>query len=210
MYHPVVKRALDLALAVAALLLLAPVLLCLWTLVGRFTGTPVLFRQARSGFGGRPFSIIKFRTMTDARDTRGHLLPDSDRLTRFGGFLRRTSLDELPELINILKGEMSFVGPRPLLCKYLELYSPVQARRHLVKPGITGWAQVHGRNALNWEERFALDVWYVDNRSIGLDLRILSITVWKVLRREGINQVGHTTMPEFLGSGASTAPSTRS
>ena len=209
MHHLVVKRTLDLTLAVMTLILLTPALLCLWILVRLFIGPPVLFRQPRSGFGGRSFSIIKFRTMTDARDTTGRLLPDSDRLTRFGKFLRRTSLDELPELLNILKGEMSFVGPRPLLCKYLELYNSAQARRHCVKPGITGWAQVHGRNAVNWEERFALDVWYVDNRSIWLDLRILALTVWKVLRREGINQVGHTTMPEFRGPNGSTVQSAR-
>src|SRR5690606_27706065 len=148
---------------------------------------------------GKPFTLYKFRTMTDVCDTDGNLLPDAERLTNFGRFLRQTSLDELPELINVLKGDMSLVGPRPLLMHYLELYSPEQARRHHVRPGITGWAQISGRNAVSWEEKFRLDVWYVDNVSLWLDLKILLLTVWKVVRREGISQAGHATMPEFTG-----------
>jgi sugar transferase EpsL len=199
-----VKRAFDLTVSAAALVALAPVLLCLWVLVRIFIGSPVLFRQERSGLGGAPFRIFKFRTMTDARDAKGRLEPDSARLMPFGAFLRAASLDELPELVNILRGEMSLAGPRPLLCKYLKLYTPEQARRHLVRPGITGWAQIHGRNALSWEQRLERDVWYVDHRSFWLDVKIIAITVWKVLRREGINQEGYATMGEFLGTRAST------
>jgi len=203
-HQSVLKRAVDLTVAVAALFVLSPVLLCVWTLVRIFIGAPVLFRQERSGLGGLPLRIFKFRTMTNALDVNGHLLPDSDRLTRLGALLRATSLDEIPELINVVKGEMSLVGPRPLLCKYLGLYSPAQARRHLLKPGITGWAQIHGRNTLSWEQRFELDVWYVDNRSMWLDLKIVAITAWKVLRPEGISQIGHATAGEFLGTWART------
>jgi sugar transferase EpsL len=159
----------------------------------------VFVRQLRPGLHGRPFTLLKFRTMTEARDPAGNLLPDEQRLTRLGRFLRRTSLDELPELINVLKGEMSLVGPRPLLMQYLDRYTPEQARRHEVKPGITGWAQINGRNALTWEEKFKLDVWYVDHRSFRLDLRIILLTVWKVLRQEGISQPGQATMEEFQG-----------
>lgn len=163
-------------------------------------GTPIFFRQARPGLYGKPFTLLKFRTMTDARDAQGKLLPDAERLTAFGRFLRRTSLDELPELINVLRGEMSLVGPRPLLMAYLERYTPEQMRRHDVRPGITGWAQVNGRNALRWEEKFALDVWYLDHQSLWLDLKIILLTLWKILQREGISQPGQVTMEEFLGS----------
>lgn len=163
-------------------------------------GAPVLFRQQRPGLHGRPFTLYKFRTMTDARDAEGALLPDAERLTSFGHFLRSTSLDELPELFNVLKGEMSLVGPRPLLMEYLPRYTPEQQRRHEVRPGLTGWAQVNGRNALSWEEKFALDVWYVEHCSFWLDLKILVLTTGKIINREGISQPGHATMEEFRGS----------
>jgi lipopolysaccharide/colanic/teichoic acid biosynthesis glycosyltransferase len=163
-------------------------------------GLPILFRQQRPGLHGKPFTLLKFRTMTDARDAQGNLLPDAERLTPFGSFLRRTSLDELPAFFNVLRGDMSLMGPRPLLMAYLDRYTPEQARRHEVRPGITGWAQVNGRNAITWEQKFVLDVWYVDNWSLWLDLKILFLTGWKVLRREGISQEGHATMPEFLGA----------
>jgi len=198
-YHRCGKRVFDLALALPALLLLAPLLLVIALLVRLKLGAPVLFRQPRSGLHGKPFTLYKFRTMTGVRDAEGNLLPDAERLTPFGRFLRRTSLDELPELWNVLRGEMSLVGPRPLLMQYLDRYTPEQARRHEVRPGITGWAQVNGRNALSWEEKFALDVWYVDHHSLWLDLRILALTVLKVLSREGISQPGQATMEEFLG-----------
>lgn len=195
------KRFLDLAMAVPALLLLAPVFGAI-ALVGRIQmGVPVLFCQVRPGLGGRPFRLWKFRTMTDGRDEQGRLLPDEQRLTRLGRFLRSTSLDELPELWNVLKGDMSLVGPRPLLMEYLPLYSPEQARRHEVRPGLTGWAQVNGRNAISWEEKFAFDVWYVDHVSFGLDCRILWRTFRQVFRRAGISAEGHATMPKFKGSG---------
>lgn len=164
-------------------------------------GKPVLFRQNRPGYQSSLFTVYKFRTMNNARDKQGNLLPDEQRLTRLGRFLRSSSLDELPELFNVLRGEMSLVGPRPLFKHYLERYSPEQARRHEVLPGITGWAQVNGRNALDWEEKFRLDVWYVDNWSFGLDLKILLLTLWKVIKREGISQPGHATAEEFMGSG---------
>jgi sugar transferase EpsL len=163
-------------------------------------GSPVLFLQERSGLYGKPFTLIKFRTMTAARDATGVLLPDAERLTGFGLFLRNTSLDELPELWNVLRGDMSLVGPRPLLVQYLNRYTAEQMRRHEVRPGITGWAQVNGRNALSWEERFALDVWYVDHWSLWLDLKIIALTMLKILRREGISQPGQATMQEFMGS----------
>lgn len=182
-----------------ALLLLSPVLFMVMLLVRTKLGSPVLFAQQRPGLGGRVFRIYKFRTMTDARGADGELLSDSERLTRFGALLRSTSLDELPELWNVLKGDMSLVGPRPLLVEYLDRYTPEQARRHEVRPGITGWAQVNGRNALSWEDRFELDVWYVENRSLLLDVKILAMTVWTVLRREGISSAGEATMSEFLG-----------
>ncbi|MCS6923723.1 MAG: sugar transferase [Fimbriimonadales bacterium] len=191
---------MDVLLSCAALALLSPLMLALALLVWRKLGRPILFRQLRPGLHGKPFVMYKFRTMTDARDAQGNLLPDSERLTPFGKWLRSTSLDELPELFNVLKGDMSLVGPRPLLMEYLDRYTPEQARRHEVKPGITGWAQIHGRNALSWDEKFQLDVWYVDNWSLWLDLKILWRTLWIVLRREGISAEGHATMPEFRGS----------
>jgi lipopolysaccharide/colanic/teichoic acid biosynthesis glycosyltransferase len=193
------KRLTDIVLAaIAGTLLLVP-LLILMVLVRRKLGSPVFFRQTRPGLHGRPFQMIKFRTMTDARTADGKLMPDADRLTAFGRFLRATSLDELPELWNVLKGDMSLVGPRPLLMEYLPLYSPQQARRHELRPGITGWAQVNGRNALSWEDKFALDVWYVDHRTFWLDIKILWLTVRKVLVREGISAAGEATMPKFTG-----------
>jgi len=195
-----VKRSLDFVVSLAGLVLLSPLLLVLAIMVRVFIGHPVLFTQVRPGLGGRLFRIFKFRTMTNRRDERGELLPDAQRLTRFGRFLRASSLDELPELFNVLKGDMSLVGPRPLLIEYLDRYTPEQARRHEVRPGITGWAQVNGRNALSWEEKFALDVWYVDHRSLSLDLKILWKTLVSVVRREGISSEGHATMPVFMGS----------
>lgn len=193
------KRLFDFLLASVALLLLAVPLIILIFLVRSKIGRPVFFCQIRPGLHGQPFHMIKFRTMTDARSPDGELLPDAERLTPFGQFLRATSLDELPELWNVLKGDMSFVGPRPLLMEYLPLYSPEQARRHEVRPGITGWAQVNGRNALSWEEKFKLDLWYVDNGSLWLDIKILWLTVRKVLEREGINAAGEATMSRFTG-----------
>lgn len=193
------KRLFDITAAFAALLLLAlPLALLTWQ-VRRKLGSPAFFRQVRPGMHGQPFEMVKFRTMTNARGPDGALLPDADRLTPFGRFLRASSLDELPELWNVLKGEMSLVGPRPLLMEYLPLYSPQQARRHEVRPGITGWAQVNGRNALGWDEKFKLDVWYVDHRSLWLDIKILWLTVKKVLVREGISAAGEATMPRFTG-----------
>ncbi len=191
------KRFFDLVIASLALFILCLPLLFLTWLVRRQLGSPVFFRQTRPGLHGKPFYLIKFRTMTDARGSDGHLLPDAKRLTSFGRFLRASSLDELPELWNVLKGDMSLVGPRPLLMEYLPLYSPEQARRHDVRPGITGWAQVNGRNALSWEEKFALDVWYVDNCSLWLDLKILLLTLVCVLRRDGISAEGEATMTKF-------------
>ena len=199
MRSKIVKRALDIGVALTSLIVLSPVLALIAALIKLTSGGPVLIRQVRPGLGGWPYRLIKFRTMKDVRDSSGNLLPDEQRLTRLGRFLRRTSLDELPELINVLKGEMSLVGPRPLLMRYLDRYTPEQARRHEVKPGITGWAQINGRNALTWEEKFKLDVWYVDHRSFWLDAKILLLTLWKVLQREGINQPGHATMEEFRG-----------
>ena len=187
-------------LALVLLILLSPLLLAIAIAVRLRLGGPVLFSQQRPGLHGRPFQLVKFRTMTERRDGDGSLLPDEQRLTPFGQWLRRSSLDELPELFNILRGDMVFVGPRPLLMEYLPLYSQEQARRHLVKPGLTGWAQVQGRNALSWEERFRLDVWYVDNRSLALDLRILWLTILTVIRRDGISAVGEATMTPFRGS----------
>ncbi len=197
---PVSKRLFDLLAAGLGLLVSSPLLAVLALLVWLKHGRPVLFRQQRPGFCGRPFYLYKFRTMTNQRDAAGRLLPDEQRLTGFGRFLRSTSLDELPELINVLRGEMSLVGPRPLLMQYLSRYSPEQARRHNVLPGITGWAQVNGRNALSWEDKFRLDVWYVDHWSFGLDLKILFLTLTKWARREGISQPGHATAEEFMGS----------
>ncbi len=194
------KRLFDLALTIPGLLLIAPILVVIAVLVRVKLGSPVLFKQIRPGLHGEPFTLYKFRTMTDARSSDGKLLPDSERLTRMGRFLRSTSLDELPELWNVIRGEMSLVGPRPLLMQYLERYTPQQARRNEVRPGVTGWAQVNGRNALSWEDKFRLDVWYVDNRSLGLDLKILWMTMVKVFRREGISGGGTETMTEFMGS----------
>lgn len=196
------KRLFDLAVAVPALVVLGPVLGVLALLVRWQLGAPVLFRQQRPGLHGRPFTLYKFRTMTEARDAEGRLLPDAQRLTPFGRFLRSTSLDELPELFNVVRGDMSLVGPRPLLMQYLERYTPTQRRRHEVRPGITGWAQVNGRNALDWPQRLALDVWYVDHLSFALDLRIIFITMVKILRREGISEPGQATMREFMGEGS--------
>ena len=194
------KRLFDVVASACALLLLAlPLLVVIW-MVRRKLGSPVFFTQMRPGLQGQPFEMVKFRTMTDARGPDGALLPDADRLTPFGRFLRATSLDELPELWNVLKGDMSLVGPRPLLMEYLPLYSPEQARRHAVRPGITGWAQVNGRNTLSWDDKFKLDVWYVDHRSLWLDLKILWLTVRKVLVREGISAAGEATMGKFTGS----------
>ncbi len=194
------KRFFDIIIAASLLFLLAP-LMALITLLIRLTmGPPVFFRQPRLGYQGRPFVIYKFRTMTDDRDEQGNLLPDEQRLTRVGKFLRSTTLDELPELINVLKGEMSLVGPRPLLVEYRDLYTPEQWRRHEMLPGMAGPVLASGRNALSWEEKFRLDVWYVDNWSLWLDFKILARTAWKVLKREGINAKGYVTVPKFTGS----------
>ncbi|MDB4948263.1 MAG: sugar transferase family protein [Gemmatimonadetes bacterium] len=193
------KRAFDLAAALALLALTSPLLLAAAVAVRVALGSPVLFRQVRPGLAGRPFRMYKFRTMTEARDPEGRLLPDARRLGPVGRFLRSTSVDELPELLNVLRGEMSLVGPRPLLMEYLPLYTPEQARRHEVRPGITGWAQVNGRNALTWDEKFRLDVWYVENRGFLLDLRVLARTVRQVFCRDGIRHHGEATMPRFTG-----------
>ena len=194
------KRLFDIVVSACALLVLAlPLLVVVW-MVRRKLGSPVFFTQVRPGMHGKPFKMVKFRSMTSERGADGELLPDAVRLTPFGRFLRSTSLDELPELWNVLKGDMSLVGPRPLLVEYLPLYSPEQARRHEVRPGITGWAQVNGRNALDWEAKFKLDVWYVDHRSLWLDIKILWLTVKKVLVREGISAAGEATMGKFTGS----------
>jgi sugar transferase EpsL len=200
MYRHAGKRALDLLTVAPALAVLSPVLAVVAFLVWTRHGTPVLFRQSRPGLGAEPFGILKFRTMVDERDRHGELLPDEERLTALGRFLRRTSLDELPELFNVLKGEMSLVGPRPLLTEYLGRYTEEQARRHEVKPGITGWAQVNGRNALSWEDKFEHDVWYVDHASLWFDLKILAMTVWQVVTGRGISAEGHATMPVFEGT----------
>ena len=194
------KRLFDIVVSACALLVLAlPLLVVIW-MVRRKLGSPVFFTQVRPGMHGKPFKMVKFRSMTSERGTDGELLPDAERLTPFGRFLRSTSLDELPELWNVLKGDMSLVGPRPLLMEYLPLYSPEQARRHEVRPGITGWAQVNGRNTISWEDKFKLDVWYVDHCSLWLDIKILWLTVKKVLVREGISAAGEATMGKFTGS----------
>lgn len=193
------KRCVDVFGASLGLLLLAPVLFVIALMIRRQMGAPVLFRQTRPGLRGAPFTMIKFRTMRNELAPNGTPLPDSERLTPLGRFLRASSLDELPELLNVLKGEMSLVGPRPLLMDYLPLYSPEQARRHEVRPGVTGWAQVNGRNAISWDEKFAYDVWYVENRSIWLDLKIIWLTIGNILRREGISAVGEATMSKFEG-----------
>jgi len=194
------KRPFDLLVAIPAFIFFAPAILTIALLLRLSLGKGVFFHQLRPGLQGKPFKIYKFRTMTNARDANGYLLPDSERLTRFGSFLRSTSLDELPELYNVLCGDMSIVGPRPLLLQYLARYTSEQMRRHEVKPGITGWAQVNGRNTITWDEKFRLDVWYVDNQSLRLDLRIIGLTIQKVLKREGITQPGQATMEEFMGS----------
>lgn len=191
------KRIIDILGAGLGLLLFSPVLVIVAYKINREMGMPVLFSQTRPGRNGKPFRMIKFRTMRDAIDANGHPLPDGERLTTLGRFLRSSSLDELPELWNVLKGEMSLVGPRPLLMEYLPLYSTDQARRHEVRPGVTGWAQVNGRNAITWDEKFALDVWYVDNRCLWLDLKIIWLTIRKVLKCEGISAAGEATMPKF-------------
>ncbi len=197
----ILKRAFDLIVSILALLILAPLMAGVAGAVRLKLGTPVLFRQVRAGCGGTPFQIIKFRTMLDSLDEFGNPLSDEERLTHFGLFLRSTSLDELPELLNVIMGDMSLVGPRPLLMEYLPLYSSQQARRHEVRPGITGWAQVNGRNAISWDEKFRLDVWYVDNYSMWLDLKILAFTVMRVLVRQGISSPGMATTSKFKGNG---------
>ncbi len=194
------KTLADFCFALLMLMLLSPLLLAVALLLRWCHGSPVLFCQQRPGLRERPFWLLKFRTMNNKRNANGDQLPDADRLTSFGRWLRATSIDELPELINILRGEMSFIGPRPLLMQYLPLYSFEQSRRHDVKPGFSGWAQINGRNTLSWEEKFRLDAWYVDHQSFWLDLRIILITIWKVICREGISASGHTTMPPFYGS----------
>ncbi|MNZ11431.1 sugar transferase [Pseudomonas putida] len=196
-----IKRLFDVFAAATALLLLSPVIALVAWKVRKNLGAPVLFRQQRPGRGGKTFEMIKFRTMRDAVDEYGNVLPDSERMTAFGSFLRSSSLDELPELWNVLKGEMSLVGPRPLLVEYLPLYSVEQYRRHEVRPGVTGWAQINGRNTLSWEDKFRLDVWYVDNRSLWLDLKILFLTVKKVVKKDGISADGEATMSKFTGDG---------
>ncbi len=193
------KRVFDILMAVTLLILLMGPLLVLAIMIRYKLGSPILFSQTRPGLNGAPFTLFKFRTMTDSVDAQGHLLSDENRLTPFGRLLRRTSLDELPELWNVLKGDMSLVGPRPLLMEYLPLYTQEQSRRHEVRPGITGWAQVNGRNLLSWDDRFKLDVWYVDHHSILLDIKILFITIKKVFKREGISAKGEATMPKFKG-----------
>ena len=194
------KRVLDIMASAVGLLVLSPLLLALWMLVRWKLGSPVLFSQERPGLHGRPFTLYKLRTMTDERDAAGELLSDEERLTQLGRFLRASSLDELPELWNVLRGDMSLVGPRPLLIQYLPLYNKEQFRRHEVRPGVTGWAQINGRNDLSWDDKFKLDVWYVDNQSVWLDLKIIFLTLAKVARREGITQGGHATTEFFKGN----------
>ena len=194
------KRLFDLIVSLFALILFFPIIVLVSWKIRKNLGSPVLFRQTRPGLHGKSFEMVKFRTMKDAVDAQGNPLPDSERMTSFGNKLRNSSLDELPELWNVLKGEMSLVGPRPLLMQYLPLYSPEQARRHEVRPGVTGWAQINGRNAISWEDKFKLEVWYVDNRSFWLDFKILLLTVRKVLIKDGINAEGHVTIEPFRGS----------
>ncbi|EMB9235160.1 sugar transferase [Vibrio alginolyticus] len=194
-----VKRLFDFAASFFGLILLSPIIALVAWKIRKNLGSPVLFRQTRPGLHGKPFEMVKFRTMKDAVDAQGNPLPDSERMTPFGDKLRNSSLDELPELWNVLKGEMSLVGPRPLLMQYLPLYSKEQARRHEVRPGVTGWAQINGRNAISWEDKFKLDVWYVDNRNLWLDIKVLFLTVKKVFIKEGISAEGEATMPYFEG-----------
>lgn len=200
MYRRYLKRLLDFTVSIIALIVLSPLLAVISLLVAARLGRPILFTQIRPGLNCKPFAIYKFRTMTNERDTASKLLPDAERLTPLGSFLRSTSLDELPELFNVLKGDMSLVGPRPLLMQYLDRYTPEQTRRHEVRPGITGWAQINGRNTLTWEEKFALDVWYVDHCSLWLDVKIIMLTVWKVIKREGISEQGQATVSYFDGN----------
>lgn len=195
-----IKRLFDVISSIAGLIVISPLLVVLAVLVRFKLGSPILFRQQRPGLGGKAFVIYKFRTMTDQCDASGNLLPDEQRLPAFGRFLRSTSFDELPELFNVLKGDMSIVGPRPLMMKYLSRYSPEQARRHEAKPGITGWAQINGRNAISWEDKFKLDVWYVDNWTFWLDMKIILKSIWMVIAKEGITQQGRATMDEFMGT----------
>jgi sugar transferase EpsL len=197
---PISKRIFDLFFTLVGLIILSPVILVIAFLVRVLHGKPVLFSQLRGGYRSAPFKVFKFRSMSEDRDAQGVLLPDEQRLTPLGQILRATSLDELPELINVLRGEMSLVGPRPLFYHYVDRYTPEQGRRHDVLPGITGWAQINGRNVLTWDDKFRLDVWYVDHWSFWLDIRILSLTLWKVINREGISQPGHATAEEFMGS----------
>ncbi len=194
------KRAFDLAVAIPALIIFSPILVIVAIAIHRKMGGGIFFLQRRPGLHGKPFNILKFKTMSDAKDIDGNLLPDSERLTKLGSFLRSSSLDELPELVNVIFGDMSLVGPRPLLMQYIERYTPEQARRHNIPPGITGWAQVNGRNAISWADKFKLDVWYVDNHNISLDIKILFMTVARVFKREGISQAGHATAQEFMGN----------
>ncbi len=194
------KRIFDVTLSLIAVIILSPFILLTAILVRVFIGSPILFKQTRPGYKGQPFHIYKFRTMTDRLAPDGSLLPDAERLTPLGRFLRTLSLDELPELFNILRGDMSIVGPRPLLMQYLPLYSPEQARRHNVVPGLTGWAQVNGRNAITWQDKFKYDVWYVDNWSFWFDIKIILLTAWKVIKREGVTQEGHATTEYFTGN----------
>jgi lipopolysaccharide/colanic/teichoic acid biosynthesis glycosyltransferase len=194
------KRLFDVTAASAGLLVLSPVIAVIALVIRRSIGSPVLFRQVRPGLHGRPFTMVKFRTMRDATDENGNPLPDDQRMTRVGSILRSTSLDELPELWNVVKGEMSLVGPRPLLMQYLDRYTPEQMRRHEARPGVTGWAQINGRNAIGWDARLAMDVWYVDNRTFLLDIKIIALTLLKVFKRDGVAADGHVTMPEFMGS----------
>lgn len=194
------KRMMDVLISLLLFVLFAPIIFIVAILVKYKLGSPILFRQQRPGLNGRPFFLYKFRTMADWKDSRGVLLPDEKRLTSFGSFLRRFSLDELPQLMNVLKGDLSLVGPRPLLMEYLPLYTEEQAKRHLVRPGITGWAQVHGRNAITWEEKFKLDVWYVNHQTLVLDIKILFLTVKKVIQSEGISEANHVTVARFTGT----------
>lgn len=196
------KRMIDVLGASLGLLILSPILLIVAYKIRQEMGSPVFFCQMRAGHKGKSFKMVKFRTMRDAIDAEGKQLPDAERLTRLGCLLRSSSLDELPELLNVLKGDMSLIGPRPLLIEYLPLYTPEQARRHEVRPGVTGWAQVNGRNAISWDEKFVLDVWYVDNRNLWLDFKIICLTVWKVLKRDGISAEGDVTMSKFTGNGS--------
>ncbi|MCX2827575.1 sugar transferase [Bacillus pseudomycoides] len=194
------KRLFDLFVSLSLLVFLLPFIIIVAVLVRIKLGSPIIFKQQRPGLHGASFSLYKFRSMTDEKDSNGNLLPDDVRFTKFGGFLRKCSLDELPQLFNVIKGDLSLVGPRPLLMEYLELYTEEQSRRHMVRPGITGWAQVNGRNAISWEEKFDFDVWYVDNRTFWLDMKILLLTAKKVFKSEGINQVGHVTVEKFNGT----------